>query len=65
VPVGNDSVISRGFSNGGIANLTVDESEVIDSMLDPGRRSIREELFAHLMINDGFITVADREAASG
>jgi len=55
----------EGFANSEIANPAVDEPEVRDSMFSPGRRFIREELFAHLMINDGFITVADREAASG
>jgi RNA polymerase sigma-70 factor (ECF subfamily) len=55
----------EGFSNGEIAELAGVRPRAIESVLDRGRRFIREELFAHLMGDDGPDMVVARMAASG
>jgi hypothetical protein len=53
-----------GFSNRETADMALVRPQAIESVLDWGRKFIREELFAHLMRDDSVNTIAAREAAS-
>jgi len=54
----------EGFSNTEIADLSRTQPREVDSLLDRGRRFIRDELFAHLIVSDDHDAATDGEAAT-
>jgi hypothetical protein len=61
---GANAGVLPGFSNRETADMALVRPQAIESVLDWGRKFIREELFAHLMRDDSVNTIAAREAAS-
>jgi RNA polymerase sigma-70 factor, ECF subfamily len=55
----------EGFTNKEIADLAGVHPHAVESILDRGRKFMREELFAYFMDNDGSDMVAVQGAASG
>ncbi|MFH2055237.1 MAG: RNA polymerase sigma factor [bacterium] len=51
----------EGFSSGEIANLAGVQSYAVESLLKRGRALLQNELFGHLLGNEGHDAVADRE----
>lgn len=55
----------EGFSNREIAELAGVDSQNVESLLNRGRKFLREELFAHLMGKENFEKDSEQEAATG
>ena len=55
----------EGFSNREIAELAGVDSQNVESLLNRGRKFLREELFAHLMGKEDFEKESEQEAATG